>query len=101
MANLRTPLENECFKLEIELLLDARCVAELLNASFMSPEELRGNPIQVRTMLLNAVGKKLAEQGVDFSDDLWTFDKLKARPRPGYCTCGLVFIWVSVKARRL
>lgn len=101
MGDLRVPLEDECFELEVELLLDARCVAELLNASFTTPEELQGNPERVSTMIINAVGKKLAEQGVDFSDDMWTFDKLKARPRPGFCTYGLVFVWVSVKARKL
>lgn len=100
MVSLRTARKDEHFKLEVGLLLNAHDVAEMLNASFDTPEIKRENA-RVTNQLLNAVRKKLAEQGVDFSDDMWAFERLKARPRPGYCTYGLVFIYVSLTASRL
>ncbi len=101
VKGLRTPPKGESFELKVELLLVARDVAELLNTVFAVPETLRKNPARVGKHLTHAVGNKLAEQGVDFSDETWTFDRLSARPRPGYCTYGLVFVDVGVTVTKL
>ena len=101
MADLRLPLKDECFELNVEIMIGPNNVIELLNTSFACPEELRGSPERTGKQLSHAIGTKLAEQGVAFSEETWSFDQLKVWYRPRTCAYGLIIVHVSVKARKL
>lgn len=101
MASLRNPYKGEQFELSVELAITAENVIELLDASFTCPEASRGQAKRTSDQLMRVVGEKLAEQGVDFSEDRWTFDRLKVWSRPRRCAYGLVLIQIDVTAEKL